>query len=71
MGMRAGEPLPLDVDALDAAMFVGDVITHPEVTPLLAAARAAGCNTQTGVDMFRAVLVLMVAFVLAGPQAHA
>ena len=71
MGMRAGDPLPLDVAAFDTSMFVGEVITQPEVTPLLAAARAAGCKTQTGVDMFRAVLVLMVAFLLAGPQAHA
>ena len=71
MGMRAGDPLPLDTSTLDATMFVGDVITQPEATPLLAAARAAGCPTQTGVDMFRAVLVLMVAFLLAVPQARA
>lgn len=71
MGMRAGDPLPLDTSTLDATMFVGDVITQPEVTPLLAAARAAGCPTQTGVDMFRAVLGLMVEFLLAVPQARA
>ncbi len=68
MGMRVGDPLPLDVTRLDASMFVADVITQPEVTPLLAAARAAGCRTQTGVDMFHAVLALMTQFLLTAPQ---
>ena len=66
MGMRAGDPLPVDVARLMSEMFVGDVITVPEVSPLLAAARKAGCGTQTGVGMFRQVLELMIAFLLEG-----
>lgn len=69
-GMRAGDPLPIRAEQLSADMFVGDVITVPEVTPLLVAARAIGCKTQTGVGMFNAVSRLMVDFLLeAGPLA--
>lgn len=62
VGMRPQDPLPVDASKLKPAMFVGDVITAPEVTPLLAAARRLGCATCTGVDMFRAQLGLMVDF---------
>jgi shikimate dehydrogenase len=47
-------------DRLDPGTFVGDVITAPEVTPLIAAARARGCLTSTGVAMFRAQAALIV-----------
>ena len=55
MGMQAGDALPVDVDKLARATFVGDVVTVPEVTPLIAAARARGCATMTGIGMFEAV----------------
>jgi shikimate dehydrogenase len=42
------------------------VITVPEVTNLLAAARAIGCATATGVDMFMAGRDLIVDFLLGG-----
>lgn len=71
-GMRAGDPLPVDAGRLQPGAFVGDVVTVPEITPLLAAAQAAGCSTRTGVHMFDAVLGLMVEFLLAeGPLASA
>jgi len=53
-GMKAGDPLPVDASRLSAGQFVADVITMPAVTPLLAAAQAKGCGTQTGVQMFEA-----------------
>ena len=69
-GMRDGDPMPVDANRLDADAFVGDVITVPEVTPLLAAARARGCRTQTGTGMFEAVCEHIVDFLLAaGPLA--
>ena len=71
MGMRAGDPYPVNVARLAPAMFVGDVITVPEVSPLLAAARARGCATQTGVGMFREVQGLMIAFLLAAGRLRA
>jgi shikimate 5-dehydrogenase len=52
IGMRADDPLPLELAGLDAATFVGDVITVPEITPLLRAAQERGCRIQTGVGMF-------------------
>ena len=61
-GMRADDALPVDVTKLRPTMFVGDVVTVPEVTPLLAAARDLGCRTSTGVDMFKVVNGLMVDF---------
>jgi len=70
-GMRAGDPLPVDVSRLSPTAFVGDVITAPVETPFLHAARALGCPTRTGVDMFGAVRDLMVAFYLPQPPAKA
>ncbi len=64
MGMRAGDPLPFDAARLTASMFAGHVITLPDVPPLLAAARAAGCTTQTGTAMSLKVCEMMVAFLL-------
>jgi len=70
MGMKASDPSPVQIDKLTSAMFVGDVITAPAVTPLIEAARAKGCNTQVGGGMFAAVRDLMLAFLLeAGPLA--
>lgn len=63
-GMRADDPLPVDPATLRASMFVGDVITAPEVTPLLAAARAKGCRTSTGIDMVKVAVDIQVDFLL-------
>ena len=63
-GMRAEDPPPVQTAHLSPAMTVGDVITVPEVTKLLGAARAIGCATSTGVDMFVAGRDLIVDFVL-------
>jgi shikimate dehydrogenase len=64
-GMRAGDPLPVDVARLTRAMFVGDVITVPAVTPLLEAARRTGCGTQVGGGMFAAAQDMLADFLLA------
>ena len=61
-GMRAGDPLPIDVVKLEPDMFVADVVTAPGMTPLIEAARAAGCTTQVGAGMFEGVNELMVRF---------
>jgi shikimate dehydrogenase len=63
-GMREGDALPVPAAALAPTMFVGDVITAPEITPLLQAARNAGCRTATGVEMFRIVQQLMIDFLV-------
>ncbi len=51
LGMRAGDPLPFDVERLDARTFVGEVVLSQAVTPLLQAAQARGCRVQVGTDM--------------------
>jgi shikimate dehydrogenase len=51
LGMAAGDPLPVDVDRLDARSFVGEVVMQAEITPFLAAARERGCRIQVGTDM--------------------
>lgn len=64
MGMQVGDPYPIDASQFTPDMFVGCVVTAPAVPPMIAAARAAGCNTLTGADMFAQVKNLMVEFFL-------
>jgi shikimate dehydrogenase len=71
VGMREGDPYPVQVDKFTPDMFVGDVITAPVVTPMIEAARRAGCSTQIGGGMFLADQELMLAFLMeAGPLAR-
>jgi shikimate dehydrogenase len=51
LGMKPGDPLPMDVARLAPSTFVGEVVMSAEVTPFLAASRARGCETQVGTDM--------------------
>ncbi len=64
IGMKAGDPHPIDASKFTPAMFVGCVITAPAVPPMIEAARAVGCNTLTGADMFAQVKDLMVEFLM-------
>ena len=59
LGMREGDPLPVEVARLVAGQFVSDVVTKPTVPPLMAAARAAGCGTLLGTGMFEAQAMLL------------
>lgn len=70
VGMREGDPLPVEADKLVAAQFVADAITKPEVTPLLQAARARGCNTMPGLGMFNAQAEILVDILLAADVAN-
>jgi len=51
LGMRSGDPLPVDVTRLASSTFVGEVVMKTEITPLLQAARERGCRFQIGTDM--------------------
>jgi shikimate dehydrogenase len=51
LGMKESDPLPFDVDRIDSATFVGEVVMKTEFTPLLLAAKAKGCQVQVGTDM--------------------
>jgi shikimate dehydrogenase len=63
MGMTNGDPLPLDPALLTHSMFVGDVVAGHGETPLIKAARAAGCRTADGDAMVVAVLDVMCDFI--------
>jgi shikimate dehydrogenase len=51
IGMAADDGLPAAIGRLDPNQLVIDVIAKPEVTPLLAAAKASGCRTIGGKTM--------------------
>jgi shikimate dehydrogenase len=51
LGMKAGDPMPVDVTRLSPSTYVGEVVLKQETTAFLGAARARGCVTQVGVDM--------------------
>jgi shikimate dehydrogenase len=51
LGMKAGDPLPMDVNRIAPTTFVGEVVMTQEVTPFLEAVRARGCAFQIGTDM--------------------
>ncbi|SAK93109.1 shikimate 5-dehydrogenase [Caballeronia fortuita] len=63
-GMRPGDPLPIDVSRLPPTTVVGDVVTKPPLTPFIEAARARGCTTVTGTQMFGRVCDAIVAYLL-------
>ena len=51
LGMKAGDPLPVDPARISGGSFVGEVVMKEEHTPLLRAAMARGCTVQVGTDM--------------------
>ncbi|MBS7699812.1 MULTISPECIES: ThiF family adenylyltransferase [unclassified Chelatococcus] len=51
LGMRTGDPLPVDVARIAPSAFVGEVVMKQEITPFLDAVRARGCAYQVGIDM--------------------
>jgi shikimate dehydrogenase len=51
VGMGEGGGLPLDPSHLRAGQVVVDLVYHPLETPLLIAARAAGCTALDGLGM--------------------
>lgn len=51
LGMKAGDPLPVDVSRLAPQTFAGEVVMSEAMTPFLKAAQARGCRVQIGTDM--------------------
>lgn len=62
LGLRPGDPMSIDASLLVPSQVVADVIPNPEVTPLIAAARAIGCATTTGRDMHEGQARLAAAY---------
>ena len=51
LGMKPGDPLPVDVTKIAPNTFVGEVVMKEEHTPFLRAAMEKGCPIQVGTDM--------------------
>ena len=51
LGMKDGDPLPMDVDRIKGSTFVADVVMKQTITPFLQAALDKGCQIQVGSDM--------------------
>ncbi len=51
LGMKDGDPLPMDVNRISPDTFVGEVVMKQQITPFLQAAMAKGCRVQVGTDM--------------------
>lgn len=51
LGMRDGDPLPVDADRVVPGSYVGDVVLKTDMTPFLRAAGDKGCTIQVGSDM--------------------
>ncbi len=67
MGMRSGDPFPVDVSNLSPTAFAACVITQPVPAPWLSAAAARGNATSHGVDMYHAQRAMLLDFLLASP----
>lgn len=51
LGMKDGDPMPVDPDRIAPSAFVGEVVLKKEKTAFLEAAAARGCRVQVGIDM--------------------
>ena len=71
LGLKEGDPFPVDAEFLEASMFVGDVISGSESTQFIQAAQRAGCRTANGNDMVEAVQALMADFMIGAQRPRA
>jgi len=71
LGMREGDPLPIDVERLQPSQFVGDVVTKPAITALIRYALDRGCPVMRGEDMFEAQGDLLIDVLSGRPIAAA
>ncbi|GAW33534.1 shikimate dehydrogenase [Roseovarius sp. A-2] len=59
LGMKPDDAMPLDTSQLHTGQVVAEAIMDPEMTPLLKAAKAAGCRIHTGLPMLQNQIRLM------------
>lgn len=68
LGLRPGDPLPLDATKLEAQQVVAEIIMEPAETALLEAARQRGCRVHEGAPMLASQIPHMAAFMLDHPM---
>ena len=64
LGLRKGDPLPLDVSRLAPNQTVAEIIMDPAETALLVEARARGCRIHEGAPMLASQIPHMATFML-------
>lgn len=62
LGLKAGDPLPLPVETLAPGTLVAEVVMNPDLTALLEAAQARGCQIHKGVHMLTGQVQLLADF---------
>lgn len=62
LGMKADDPLPVDVAAIENSAIVVDVILKPEVSPMIELARKRGLATQIGRAMLEGQVNAVLGF---------
>lgn len=60
LGMRDGDPLPVEVNKMHGGQFAACPITKPVESPFIVAAKAKGCLTMPGLGMFKAQEAILV-----------
>ncbi len=65
-GMGEGDGMPAPFGKLDPNVVVADVVTKPEITPLLAHAKACGCKISTGIQMYQAQAAMIADYLIPG-----
>jgi shikimate dehydrogenase len=63
-GMAKGDGMPAPFGKLDPNIVVADVITIPEITPLLTHAKACGCRISTGIQMYQAQAAMIADYLI-------
>jgi shikimate dehydrogenase len=62
LGMKPGDPLPIDAALLAPGTVVFDIITNPDPSPLMLAARARGCPAIGGRNLYEGQAVYAARF---------
>lgn len=62
LGMKAGDPLPVEVSMCMSSAILVDVILKPEVSPMLQLGRSKGMPTQTGRAMLEGQVNAVLTF---------
>lgn len=68
MGMNGDPTAAFQLNQLTAEMSIADVVTSPEITPLVSHALTLNCTVVKGTEMFTQVRDLMVNFLLENIQ---
>ncbi|MBV2143405.1 shikimate dehydrogenase [Falsochrobactrum sp. TDYN1] len=68
IGLKPGDPLPLQVERLTPDMTVVDIIMDPRETALLKHAKSIGCRIQYGQPMMDCQMELLADFLQVRPK---